>query len=62
MPDAEVFQQLAQAAGHKNYEPWWNLLVEQRQDGRDLFAAILEMMTAVRDPHLNPLPAGGAIW
>ena len=32
MPDAEAFQQLAQAAGHKNYEPGWNLLVEQRQD------------------------------
>ena len=48
MPDAEAFQQLAQAAGHKNYEPWWNLLVEQRQDSADLFVAILEMMTAVR--------------
>ena len=39
---------LAQAAGYTDSERWWEHLVEQRQDDSDLFDAILEAMTALR--------------
>jgi hypothetical protein len=39
---------LGKAAGYSDGESWWEHLVEQRQDSADLFAAILEAMTALR--------------
>ena len=39
---------VAEAAGYGDGERWWEHLVEQRQDSRDLFQAILELMTALR--------------
>jgi hypothetical protein len=39
---------LADAAGYGDTETWWDHLVEQRGDSLDLFAAIAEMMTALR--------------
>jgi len=39
---------LARAAGYGDTETWWDHLVEQRGDSLDLFAAIAEMMTALR--------------
>ena len=39
---------LAQAAGYSDGERWWEQLVEQRRDSTELFAAILEAMTAIR--------------
>ena len=39
---------LAEAAGYTDSERWWEHLVEQRQDDSDLFDAILEAMTALR--------------
>ncbi|MEW6493543.1 MAG: DUF5682 family protein [Cyanobacteriota bacterium] len=39
---------LGKAAGYSDGERWWEHLVEQRQDSGDLFAAILEAMTALR--------------
>ena len=39
---------LGKAAGYSDGERWWEHLVEQRQDSSDLFAAILEAMTALR--------------
>ncbi|GAB3473335.1 DUF5682 family protein [Massilia terrae] len=39
---------LAEAAGFGDVDTWWDHLVEQRCDSLDLFAAIREMMTAVR--------------
>ncbi|MGP1387523.1 MAG: DUF5682 family protein [Thainema sp.] len=39
---------LAQAAGYSDGESWWEHVVEQRQDSRDLFAGIAEAMTALR--------------
>ncbi|MCP4425758.1 MAG: hypothetical protein GY803_14785, partial [Chloroflexi bacterium] len=56
MPDAELFRHLAMAAGHKGYESWWNVLVEQRRDSAELFAGVLEMMTAVRTASPAPNP------
>ncbi|MBI3650537.1 MAG: hypothetical protein HY231_05750 [Acidobacteria bacterium] len=44
---------LAQAAGYSDSERWWEHLVEHRRDSQDLFAAILEAMTALR----NDLPS-----
>jgi hypothetical protein len=39
---------VAEAAGYGDGERWWEHLVEQRQDSRELFQAILELMTALR--------------
>jgi hypothetical protein len=41
--------QLAEAAGYGDGERWWEHMVEQRYDGHELFTAILEAMTALRD-------------
>ena len=51
---------LAEAAGYSNGERWWEHMVETRGDNVDLFTAILEAMTAVREemPLLeNPIEA-----
>ena len=48
-PDMEAMQELARLAGFPAVEPWWNAMVEQRQDRRDIFAAILELMTTARE-------------
>ena len=40
---------LAEAAGYSDHELWWEHQIEQRQDPTDLFAGILEAMTAVRE-------------
>lgn len=39
---------LAIAAGYEDGERWWEQMVEQRQDGTELFTAILVAMTALR--------------
>jgi hypothetical protein len=39
---------LADAAGYSDSERWWEHLIEQRQDSTELFAAVLEAMTALR--------------
>ncbi len=56
-PTAQALQELARAAGHQNYESWWNLFIEQRQDSRDIFPAILELMTAARETAAPQQPA-----
>ncbi|NJL78262.1 MAG: hypothetical protein HC874_00840 [Richelia sp. SL_2_1] len=51
---------LAQAAGYGDGERWWEQMVETRGDNVDLFTAILEAMTAVREempPIENPVEA-----
>jgi hypothetical protein len=40
---------LAEAAGYNDGERWWEQLVEHRREAGDVFAAIAEMMTALRD-------------
>jgi hypothetical protein len=40
---------LAQAAGYTDSERWWEHVVEHRRDGADIFTAILEAMTALRE-------------
>jgi hypothetical protein len=39
---------LGAAAGYSDGERWWDHMVEERRDSTDLFAAILEAMTALR--------------
>lgn len=51
---------LAEAAGYSDSERWWEHMVETRTNSVDLFAAILEAMTAVRQelpPMENPMEA-----
>jgi hypothetical protein len=40
---------LARAAGYSDSERWWEHMVEHRRDGGDVFVAVLEAMTALRD-------------
>ncbi|GAA5513813.1 hypothetical protein Dcar01_02561 [Deinococcus carri] len=40
---------LAQAAGYSDFERWWDALVESRGEGEAVFAAIAEVMAAVRE-------------
>ena len=46
---------LAEEAGYSDGERWWEHMVETRGDSGDLFTAILEAMTAVREE----MPASG---
>ncbi|MDQ3705850.1 MAG: DUF5682 family protein [Chloroflexota bacterium] len=48
-PHEDPLQWLAEAAGYSDSERWWEHLVEQRANSSDLFAAILEAMTALRE-------------
>jgi hypothetical protein len=47
--EGDPLRWLAHAAGYGDTETWWDHLVEQRGDSLDLFAAITEMMTALRN-------------
>ncbi|MFN2136758.1 MAG: DUF5682 family protein, partial [Candidatus Promineifilaceae bacterium] len=47
-PPQDPFQAIADAGGFRSYEEWWNLAIEQRRDSRELFAAVLELMTVLR--------------
>ena len=40
---------LARAAGYSDSERWWEHLVEHRRDGKEIFGAVLEAMTALRE-------------
>lgn len=40
---------LAEAAGYKDHELWWEEQIERRTDASGLFSAILEAMRSVRD-------------
>ena len=52
----DPLQYLAKAAGYQDGERWWEHMVEQRRDARELFAAILEAMTALREALREELP------
>ncbi len=60
IPAAEVEEEtkrdplhlLAEAAGYDDYELWWERQIEQRQDRRQLFEAILEAMSVLREDFL----------
>ena len=50
---------LAAAAGHSDGEAWWNAIVEQQVQAPDVFQAIAEAMTALRET-LGELPGRSA--
>ncbi|MEM9923762.1 MAG: DUF5682 family protein [Cyanobacteria bacterium P01_D01_bin.50] len=59
-PSQDPLGLLAEAAGYSDRERWWEQMVETRGNSVDLFTAILEAMTAVREemPSLeNPIEA-----
>jgi hypothetical protein len=64
-PRADPLGWLAEAAGYSDGERWWEHMVEQRRDGSDLFAAILEAMAALRaeaPPETDPVEAQREAW
>src|SRR5207247_2404100 len=49
---SDPFELIAWAAGFSDSERWWEQMVEQRGDTENLFAAIQELMRALREhPH-----------
>ena len=53
---------LAEAAGYSDSEQWWEALVEQRRDSRDLFAAIHEAMQLLRSEVPAPPAESAEAW
>lgn len=51
---------LAEAAGDTDGEAWWERMVEQRQPSEELFTAILEAMTALRQS-LSPQDSASSL-
>lgn len=51
-PSFDPFRRLAAAAGHSDYEAWWNGLVEQQQRGEQavaFFESVLWLMATLRE-------------
>ena len=53
-PDPSVLSEdplshLAHAAGYSDSERWWEHMVEHRREGKEIFGAVLEAMTALRE-------------
>ena len=48
MPAADPLIKMAEAAGFRSYEEWWNQNFEQRLDSREVFEAILLLMQTLR--------------
>jgi hypothetical protein len=47
-PAPDPFAWIAEAAGYSDGERWWEHFVERRREAGEVFAAILELMTALR--------------
>lgn len=48
LPDSTPLNQLGKASGHRSYEAWWNVLVEQRHNRTDLFESVFWLLDQVR--------------
>ncbi|MCB0047848.1 MAG: hypothetical protein KDD92_20670 [Caldilineaceae bacterium] len=59
-PDADALQELARLAGFESVEPWWNMMVEQRQNRQGIFAAVQELMLAAREASAESPPPDGS--
>jgi hypothetical protein len=59
----DPFAMLARAAGFSDSERWWEEQFEKRAAGPEIFKAVLELMTALREEHpLDPLDAKREAW
>jgi hypothetical protein len=45
---SDPFRLIAQAAGYEDSERWWEEFIEKRREGPEIFKAVLEMITALR--------------
>jgi hypothetical protein len=54
----DPLQWLAEAAGHRDGERWWEAMIEHRRDSSGVFVAIQEAMTALRES--MPPAVGGS--
>lgn len=54
-PTPDPFDLLGKAAGYGDGERYWEDLVEHRREAGDVFEAILELMTNLREGHPEPL-------
>jgi hypothetical protein len=48
-PSTDPLSALSEAAGRNDGEGWWEQIIEQRRNSADVFAAIAEAMTALRE-------------
>lgn len=48
-PITDPLSELSEAAGKHDGEGWWEQIIEQRRNSSDVFAAIAEAMTALRE-------------
>lgn len=48
-PPVDPLDAIAEAAGFADGDRWWEALVEERRDHREVFAAVLEVMAAARE-------------
>ncbi len=54
---------LAEAAGYADHERWWEEQFEKQHSGPEVFKAVLELMTALREEHpLDPMEARREAW
>ncbi|HWH71074.1 MAG TPA: DUF5682 family protein, partial [Candidatus Sulfotelmatobacter sp.] len=51
----DPFRLLAQAAGYEDSERWWEEYIEKRREGPQVFKAVLELMTALREQVSDPM-------
>ena len=52
----DPLSELSNAAGNSDGEGWWEQIIEQRRNSTDVFAAIAEAMTALREQHSTAPP------
>lgn len=50
-PITDPLSELSEAAGKHDGEGWWEQIIEQRRNSTEVFAAIAEAMTALREQH-----------
>ena len=59
----DPFALVAQAAGFSDSERWWEEQFEKRHSGPEIFKAVLELMTALREGHTTePMEARREAW
>lgn len=65
-PEAQIpdpFSMMAEAAGYTDHERWWEEQFEKRHSGPEVFKAVLELTTAMREEHvLPPIEARREAW